>query len=204
MDFLINSLAIISIIYLIYSVWFYFHAKKINLQLKNQTEEEIEMVCTDEICINPNNWLVYKWSYSNYYLTHYFRKKYFFSYSENIFYRKLCDFFQKFTQKNKYIIFSKVRVSDVVWSPSWSKSWLTINPRHFDFVICDASDAFKPVMIIELDDPTHKDPKRKKIDRKKDEICEYIHLPLVRINGDFSDKVIKNELQEILNLENNE
>lgn len=55
MDFLINSLAIISIIYLIYSVWFYFHAKKINLQLKNQTEEEIEMVCTDEICINPNN-----------------------------------------------------------------------------------------------------------------------------------------------------
>lgn len=59
-------------------------------------------------------------------------------------------------------------------------------------------------MIIELDDPTHKDPKRKKIDRKKDEICEYIHLPLVRINGDFSDKVIKNELQEILNLENNE
>lgn len=191
-----NILLIWFLTLIIHDVFQYFSKKR------NIINEEINEICTDEICINTKLWKNKIILYTNYYLTNYFKKRYFFSFRENSFYRKLCYVIQKFTQKNKYIIFSKVRVSDIIGSPSWSRSWLTINPWHFDFVICDSSDGFRPVMIIELDDSSHNDPKRQKIDKMKNEICEYIHLPLVRINGDFSDNIIKEQLKEILILEN--
>lgn len=171
-----------------------------------QTQEETfaiypdEMLYPDEIQISPTfDNVKYRGSFRNYYLSDYSIKPKFLTTREEGFYKKLYDVLQKNTPKDQYIIFANVKVSDVIKSSS-DQQFKTINPWHFDFVICDSLDLFKPVMVIELDDLSHEDPDVKKRDATKDQICEYINLPLKRIYG-FSDDSIKDELKEVLILE---
>ena len=58
-----------------------------------------------------------------------------------------------------YLIFSKVRLADLLYLPKMSNSeyyryFNKIQSKHVDFVICDKKN-IKPLLVIELDDPSH-------------------------------------------------
>ncbi len=132
---------------------------------------------------------------NNLFLNNYYKKKYFFTPSENKFYRQLYKVVTH-TSVNKFVIFSKVRVSDIIWTDKkYRESWKKINPRHFDFVICDISKDFEPILILEFDWYTHQNNNDvKQRDSIKNKICEHIKLPLLRITKDYSE----DELQKLL------
>lgn len=132
----------------------------------------------------------------NLFLNNYYKKRYFFTPTENAFYRQLYKIIFNIW-KDRFVVFSKVRVSDLIWTDKiHRKSWKKINPRHFDFVICDIDKDFEPIIILELDWYSHKNDSNVRIrDGFKDEICNYIKLPLLRITKDYTDE----ELKELLN-----
>lgn len=131
-------------------------------------------------------------------LSHYRKKRYFFTRNENFFFKRLIQIISTI-DNNRYIIFSKVRVSDVIETDKKSKwSWKKINPRHFDFVICDINNDFQPIIIIELDDKSHDADDVNQRDKIKNDICKYINLPLLRTYWIETDEQLKHSLLEIL------
>jgi hypothetical protein len=64
---------------------------------------------------------------------------------------------------NKYLIFSKVRLEDLVYLPEGVQdrmNWVNkVRQKHADFVLCSC-DKISPVMVIELDDASHIDGHR--------------------------------------------
>lgn len=137
--------------------------------------------------------------YKDLYLNNYYKRRYFFTPNENKFYKQLYKTFN-IIWESRFVIFSKVRVSDVIWTDKkYLKAWKKINPRHFDFVICDINKDFEPMLVLELDWYTHQnDNAVRKRDNMKDEICEYIKLPLLRITKDYSDDELKDLLSKYL------
>lgn len=134
--------------------------------------------------------------------SYYYKRSKFFSKNESIFFKSLYKILN-IIDYHRYIIFSKVRVSDVVWSrfeKSRSKNWawLKINPRHFDFVICDMKNEYEPVAIVELDDDSHNSQDVKERDGIKNNICKQIHLPMIRTYWHESLEKVKEELISVL------
>ena len=128
-------------------------------------------------------------------LNNYYKKRYFFTISENQFYRKLYIIIHGIWN-DRFVIFSKVRVSDIINTNNNDRwSWKKINPWHFDFVICDKSKDFEPILIVELDWASHNEQSVQERDNIKDEICSHISLPLLRITKNYSN----DELQILLN-----
>src|SRR6185295_18008345 len=60
--------------------------------------------------------------------------------------------------KDRYFIFAKVRLADLVWLPKGTESrqshFNRVQSKHIDFVICDRS-SIRPLLCIELDDASH-------------------------------------------------
>ena len=87
------------------------------------------------------------------------------------------------TDSGRYRIFSMVRVADVIQpSPSldssaWRKLFNKTTQKHFDFVLCDSS-TLEPLCVIELNDKTHQQNKRKVRDEFLAQACESAGLPL--------------------------
>jgi len=80
-------------------------------------------------------------------------------------------------------VFSMVRVADVI-KPAKSldssikrKLFLKTSQKHFDFVICD-SITLMPLCVIELNDKSHRQKKRKERDGFLAEACKSAALPL--------------------------
>jgi hypothetical protein len=85
---------------------------------------------------------------------------------------------------DRYRIFSKVRLSDLVWmireptdpqfhiGETWSK--------HIDFVVCDRQ-SLEPLVAIELDDSSHEQYDRRASDTVKDRVCADAELALMRV-----------------------
>ena len=84
----------------------------------------------------------------------------------------------------KYHIFPKVRMIDLVRvrvdSPNARSHKNRILSKHVDFVLC-TRDTFKPVMVIELDDSSHRSSSRQARDAIKDRALEAAGLPLLRV-----------------------
>lgn len=111
--------------------------------------------------------------------------------------------------EGKYIVLSKVRIEDFIKIESRFMSWIKIQSfrgkiksRHVDFLICDYSTT-KPLLAIELDGPTHLDPKRIIRDSFVDEVYREAGLSCVHllVNSDFKKEAekIKNQLNQIVN-----
>ena len=85
--------------------------------------------------------------------------------------------------QGKYRLFCKVRLADLVGAPTgrderyWFKK---IRGYHVDFVLCHP-DTTAPLLVIELDDRTHRSPKAKDRDAFKDAVCQAAGLPIYRI-----------------------
>lgn len=107
--------------------------------------------------------------------------------------------------ENKYSIQTMVRVADVIkpiskkYSKDWRTSFNKIQSKHFDFVLCDPS-TFEPIIIIELDDSSHNNPKNKQRDEVKNQACETAKLPILRhkIQSKYDPFELNTKIMELL------
>lgn len=82
-------------------------------------------------------------------------------------------------------LFSKVRLADVAKTAraedysTYMRYFGKVKSKHLDFVLCDSD--FIPVVVIELDDPSHLNKPNRENDLLKDVVLESISLPLIRV-----------------------
>ena len=87
---------------------------------------------------------------------------------------------------SEHRVFGKVRIADVASvkslgnRSSWQRAFNRISAKHFDFVICKASD-LSVVCAVELDDKSHQQGKRKERDNFVSGVCQAISLPLLQV-----------------------
>lgn len=86
---------------------------------------------------------------------------------------------------NDYLIFSKVRMADLLHLPRMNGSnfyhyFNKIQSKHVDFLICDKEN-IKPLLVIELDDSSHLKFNRMVRDLLVDKIFENAKLPIIHI-----------------------
>lgn len=81
----------------------------------------------------------------------------------------------------QFLIFPKVRLSDVLEAQGENKlsHYNRIRAMHFDFLIL--SKDFNPVLAVELDGASHESQRQQKYDATKNEACRVAGLPLERI-----------------------
>jgi hypothetical protein len=107
----------------------------------------------------------------------FFRRKYLLTKAEKSFYGVL-----RRILGDSYI-FAKVRLADLVEADERhllrKSNFDHIKSKHIDFVICDA--ALSPVIVIELDDSSHREPVRVTRDRDVNRILEIAELPILRV-----------------------
>ena len=85
---------------------------------------------------------------------------------------------------DKYNIYPKVRMADigkVRGGGNYYSAFNRITSKHIDFVICD--NKAKILLVIELDDKSHRTTKAQKADAFKDELFKAIGLRCVRIEA---------------------
>ncbi len=82
----------------------------------------------------------------------------------------------------RWLIFAKVRIADVLMVPRGTPKWLSwhsrIAQKHADFVLCDLVTT-RPLIIIELDDPTHDRPDRQARDQFVDQAYRHAGVPIL-------------------------
>ncbi len=100
-----------------------------------------------------------------------------------------------------YHLACKVRVADVLKTQPFSQAAFNkISAKHFDFVLCDKSTT-RPVLAIELDDPTHRRAEAQKRDGVKDAACHAANLPLLRVpvQPDYDRAYLQKRIAETIN-----
>ena len=112
---------------------------------------------------------------------HYRRKDFIMTRSEH-------DFFDILAKGlgDRFYIFPQVNISSIldhkVKGQDWRAARAHINRRSVDYVICDKSYV-RPLVAIELDDPTHDREDRQKRDLDVNRLFEEVGLPLVRFSN---------------------
>jgi hypothetical protein len=102
-------------------------------------------------------------------------------------------------------IFPKVRLIDIVKvRPGVDKPQAYKNriiQQHVDFVLCER-DTFKPLLVIELDDASHRNPQRQERDYRKDRILEAAGLPILRYpaKGNYNTGEVARAIEEKLGI----
>ena len=98
---------------------------------------------------------------------------------ERAFWRSLCD-----AVGNRYLIFCKVRLADLATTPDERadsvRRFQDLGSFHVDFVLCDF-DTTAPLLVIELDDPSHEHAYVRRRDRFKDAVLKAAGLPIYRV-----------------------
>lgn len=128
----------------------------------------------------------------------YRKKDYLLSVAEKDFYAVL----KKFTDENNYLLFSKVRLEDLLWIPKSvpQKERFSlrnrIKSRHVDFLVCDR-DKISPLLAIELDDSSHGSNKGMERDDFINQALEDAQLPLLRfrVQRSYNLAVISEEIK---------
>ncbi|MDD3304019.1 MAG: DUF2726 domain-containing protein [Clostridia bacterium] len=110
------------------------------------------------------------------------------TYNERKYYHSL----RKLLENTEYIIFSKVRLADIIKTYS-NKHLNKVSGKHIDFLITDKNT--KPLLFIELDDSTHERAKNKENDVKKNYILSRVGIEIMRTDINH----IENNLLEIKN-----
>ncbi len=122
---------------------------------------------------------------------YFIKKEYFFSKSEKMFF----DILEK-ENNGKYLIFSKIRLEDVVsvdkkidWKDRKGKRGY-IKSKHLDFVLLD-KNLNKIISVIELDGKSHNGKNQTHSDEVKNEILEATGIKLfrVRVGENFEEKI---------------
>ena len=97
---------------------------------------------------------------------------------------------------NEYVILMKVRMGDFVYVSNEPKDKKThVNQvicKHVDFLLCGRL-RLEPLLVIELDDSSHKLPDHLERDRIKNEILDSVGMPYLRV--ELQQKYDSNELR---------
>ncbi|HEY8824600.1 MAG TPA: DUF2726 domain-containing protein [Candidatus Limnocylindria bacterium] len=97
--------------------------------------------------------------------------------AELSFYKALCDVIG-----HRYAVMAKVRLIDLCAKVEKRENAAAFNQvvsKHVDFVLCDPEN-LRPVLIVELDDPSHFRSERRKRDAFLDEVSRTIGVRLLR------------------------
>lgn len=105
----------------------------------------------------------------------------------------------------EYRVFGKVRVADVVSvrklgdKRRWTRAFNQISAKHFDYVIC-RKDTLAVACVVELDDKSHQQRKRKSRDLFLASVCKAASLPMYRIPAQesYSTREIREGLLAML------
>ena len=83
--------------------------------------------------------------------------------------------------RDRYFLACQVRMADVLDARPYSHAAFNrISSKHFDFVLCDPATT-RPLMVIELDDSTHRRADAQARDAFKDAACRAAGLPILRV-----------------------
>ena len=99
------------------------------------------------------------------------------------------------------VVFGKVRIADILKPTKglnrsqWQITFNKISAKHFDFVVCNASD-LSVIAVIELDDKSHSQQKQIKRDEFVESACATAGLKLHRFKASstYTVEQIKKEL----------
>jgi len=125
----------------------------------------------------------------------YVKKTYFFSLAELKFY----DLLKEIT-KDKYLLFSKVRICDLIqleYKNADYSDFNRIKSKHVDFLICN-QNPITPKVVIELDDSSHNSPKRQERDKFVDEAFINAGIPIVhiKVRREYDENKIIDKIKE--------
>ncbi|HEY8394439.1 MAG TPA: DUF2726 domain-containing protein, partial [Thermaerobacter sp.] len=85
----------------------------------------------------------------------------------------------------RHLILAKVRLADLFHIEAQGKDWWRafgrVSNKHVDFVLVDRF-TWAPELVIELDDSSHRRPRRRQRDALVNRICEAGGLPLLRVS----------------------
>jgi hypothetical protein len=108
----------------------------------------------------------------------YGRKDFLMTRSEHEFFSVLKDLLH-----DRYQVFPQVHLSAVlderIKGQNWRAAFRHINGKSVDFVVCDKGYA-RPLLAIELDDPSHDDENRRLRDEEVERIFRGANMPLLR------------------------
>jgi hypothetical protein len=82
----------------------------------------------------------------------------------------------------RYVVFPKVRLLDLCKGlDAWSDAiaFNHVSQKHVDFVLCDAQ-TLRPVLAVELDDPSHRSARARHRDSVKDQVFQALGLGVYR------------------------
>lgn len=122
--------------------------------------------------------------------------------AERVFFKVLLE-----TISDSYHVFPKVRMADILFVPRMENKryyhfFNKIQSKHVDFLLCD-KEAMEPILAIELDDSSHKNPRRRSRDSLVNAIFEsaglpILHIPTARL---YEKEAISAEIQNALSTE---
>jgi hypothetical protein len=102
-----------------------------------------------------------------------------FTFRERVFYIALLD-----AVGSNYWTFAKVRLADFIWLPKDAPDHKfhnnAIQCKHVDYLICERQ-TYRPLLAIELDDPSHRYPDTQVRDEFKNRTFAKAGLPLLRV-----------------------
>lgn len=115
--------------------------------------------------------------------------------------KKILNLHEEVTQRNlkeiceKYgaLVFPKVRVADVLaieGSGISDNEYRFALQSHFDFVVTDKDHS--PLFSVEFDGPSHADPRQQGRDQLKNQLCDRLSFPLLRVNARYLPKKYRN------------
>ncbi len=82
---------------------------------------------------------------------------------------------------DRYLLACKPRMADILKTqPPNQSAFNKISAKHFDFVLCDKATT-RPLLAVELDDPTHRRSSAQARDAVKDAACHAAQLPILRV-----------------------
>jgi uncharacterized protein DUF2726 len=99
--------------------------------------------------------------------------------------------------KSGWAFFMKIRLQDVLDLDVREPEWSLYTTGHFDFVVGRSSDDL-PVFALEIDGPSHENPKQVSRDIIKSRLCSYAGLPLLRLGIDALDEAAEVSVLEWL------
>lgn len=117
------------------------------------------------------------------------------------------DFYETLRQaaEDRYLIFAKVRLLDLLWLPENMGNRLLyirrVASKHVDFVLCHPRTV-APALVIELDDASHQLPERQERDIFLNEVLRVAGIPLLRVpvRRSFSASALRGQILEALGL----
>ncbi len=124
----------------------------------------------------------------------YQKKWYLLSQSERSFYQSLRE-----AAGEGLLVFAKVRLLDLLWLPENAgrrQHYMNrVMSKHVDFVLCDRQ-TIAPILVVELDDSSHRRAERQERDRFVDEVLHTAGLPILRVPVRHS--FVSNELRVLI------